>query len=365
MPLFDPRYHRQALLPGLGEPGQEHLALAHAVIVGCGALGCAVADHLARAGVGTLTIIDRDVVELTNLQRQCLFDERDAAEGLPKVEAAARRLARINSLVRVVPLAADFNASSAERLLPAGRGLTVLIDGTDNFDTRFVLNDLAVRRGIPYCYGGAIAARGAWAVFTPGEGPCLRCVMPEPPPAGSVPTCDTAGVLGPAVAWTAAHQAAAAIRIITGHAHGLAGTLHEADLWAGTSRDVRIERDPACPCCAKRRFEFLDGVRGVRAVWACGQNAVQVFPDRRTIGGDADDANDAGHAIDLSPLGDRLRPHGEVSVTRFMARVTLRAERADDGGPVLLSVFRDGRALIRGLRDPAAARVIYDRYVGA
>ncbi len=361
------RYHRQMLLPGFGESGQRKLLASRVVIVGCGALGCAAAEQLARAGVGELTIIDRDVVEMTNLQRQCLFTERDAAQGVPKAEAAARRLAEVNSAICVVPVAADLCAANARRHL--GR-FDVLIDGTDNFDTRYLLNDLAVKRGVPFVYGGVVASHGMQMTVRPGYGPCLRCVFPEPPAPGTQPTCDTAGVLGPAVAMVASLQVAETLKLLLGETCALRGTLSEFDLWDGTRREIRVLRDPECPACVRRQFEFLEGGRGVRAVWMCGQNSVQIFPSRNAaidaeVGVDAgDDTDEAPATVDLPELARRLEPHGAVTLTRFMARVSLNTEKGDDGGPVLLSIFPDGRSLVKGLRDPARARALYDRYVG-
>lgn len=368
--MTDPlaRYHRQMLLPGFGQEGQRKLMDARVAIVGCGALGCGVAEQLARAGVGAvggLTIVDRDVVELTNLQRQCLFTERDSEGGVPKAEAAARRLAEVNSSVRVVPVVADLSASNAVRHVGA---CDVIVDGTDNFDTRYLLNDLAVKRGVPFVYGGVVAARGMQMTVRPGEGPCLRCVFPEPPAPGTQPTCDTAGVLGAAVAMVASMQVAEVLKLLLKEFGALRGTLAEFDLWSGTRREVRLVRDAECPACAHHRFEFLQGGRGVRAVWMCGQNSVQIFPSRDAAARASDpqdDDDDSPEVIDLSAIAARLRPHGEVTLTRFMVRVALAGERGDDGGPVLLSVFPDGRSLVKGIRDPLRARVLYDRYVGA
>jgi adenylyltransferase/sulfurtransferase len=361
------RYHRQMILPGIGESGQHRLAKAHAIIVGVGALGSATAEFLARAGVGTLTLIDRDVVEPTNLQRQCLYAERDL--GTPKVEAAARRLTEINSAVSIRPIAADFGPSSAERMLgwPAKALLadaqgSLLIDGTDNFDTRYLLNDLAIKHRVPYLYGGVVATRGMRFTVLPGTGPCLRCIFPDAPAPGTQPTCDTAGVLGPAVAMIAAGQASDAIRLILGHP--IPSTLTTFDLWSGLHQTIDIARDPACVCCARGRFDYLDARLGTRAVWLCGQNSVQIFPDRSKP---LDDEDDTPEVVDLAALAERLKAHAGpqgVTHTRFMTRATLITERADDGGPVHLGVFADGRAVIRGVRSPERARALYDRYVG-
>lgn len=356
------RYHRQSILPGVGDDGQRRLAASHAAVVGLGALGSTIAELLARAGVGRLTLIDRDVVEPTNLQRQCLYAERDLEA--PKAEAAARRLAEINSGVELIPRVRDFSSANAESLLglngrePERPG--VLLDGADNFDARYLLNDAATKHGIPYVYGGVVATRGMRMPVLPTRGPCLRCVFPDPPAPGSQPTCDTAGVLGPAVATVAAGQASDALRVLLGHE--VSPALTSFDLWREDHRRLAVAKDPACPCCANRRFDYLDARLGARAVWLCGQNSVQIFPDRASMHADPDE--DPEELVDLGLLAERLRAHGAVTTTRFMTRASLSGERADDGGPVHLSVFPDGRALIRGLRDPARARALYDRYVG-
>lgn len=351
------RYHRQILLPGVGPEGQRLLADSHALLVGVGALGSAIAEHLARAGVGRLTLIDRDVVELTNLQRQSLYSEQDL--GLPKVEAAAARLALINSSVSLNPVVADLSSSSARRQIEHA-GPSIILDGTDNFDTRYLLNDAAVAMSIPLVLGGVVATRGTHMVVRPG-GPCLRCAFPDPPAPGSEPTCDTAGVLGPAVAVVAALQASSALRILLRHPPDL-DQLTSLDLWAGEWRRIALSRDDRCPCCQGKDFAFLEGRAGARAVWLCGQNSLQIFPDRAAI--ETDDDSDTPPLLDLARLAASLAPHGSVSTTRFMTRVTLAHEQGDDGGPIHLSVFPDGRALVRGARDPSRARAIYDRYVG-
>lgn len=351
------RYHRQILLPGVGVEGQRRLADSKALIVGVGALGSAIAEHLVRAGVARLTLIDRDIVELTNLQRQSLYAEADL--GLPKVEAAAARLASINSTVELNPIVADLASASARRLIESASP-DIILDGTDNFDTRYLLNDAAVAMNIPLVLGGVVATRGTHMVVRP-PGPCLRCVFPEPPAPGSEPTCDTAGVLGPAVAVVAALQASSALRILLGHQPD-PDRLTSLDLWAGEFRRIDITKDEHCPCCVARDFAFLEGRAGARAVWLCGQNSVQIFPDRAQF--DPDEEHDADPRIDLQRLAAALAPHGSVSTTRFMARVALARELGDDGGPIHLSIFPDGRALVRGVRDPSRARAIYDRYVG-
>lgn len=344
----DPRYQRQTLLPQIGEAGQARLARAHVVIVGVGALGCSAADLLARAGVGAITLIDRDVVEMTNLHRQVLFDERDAAEGVPKAEGARRRLAAINSAVRVRAVVADVRAGNVERLVGAGMmggagtaSPAIVLDGTDTFETRYLLNDVCVKHSLAYIYGGVVGAGGMYAAFVPG-GPCLRCVFPDPPAPGSQPTCDTAGVLGPAVAMVGAGQATLAIRLACGGPPP--GELVELDAWTGARRAVRLgERFSDCPCCAGRDFVFLRA-DGADETSICGRDAVQVSP--RTAA-----------EIDLPALATKLARVGSVQASEFLVRVRL------DG--LELTVFPDARAIVKGTTRADVARAAYARYVGS
>lgn len=350
MPGDDRRYHRQRILPFIGDEGQRTLRSSHAMIVGVGALGCQIADLLVRAGVGTLTFIDRDVVEATNLQRQCLFTEDDAANGRPKVEAARRRLEAVNSGVSLRPVAADFCARNASMLASeaaAASPLCVLLDGTDNFETRYLLNDLAVQLNVPYVYGGAIGARAMAATFrAAADAPCLRCVFPDAPAPGSQPTCDTAGVLGPAVALAASWQAAMAMRVLVGPAP-FEAVLHDEDVWEGTSRAMRMARAAECPCCGPAgRREFLHAAEARTTL--CGSEAVQVWP-----------RNARDSMIDLKAIATRLEAAGSVSSSAMMVRFK-PAE-----GTLELSLFADGRAIVKGTRDEAAARAAYAKYVGA
>lgn len=350
------RHHRQQLLGVIGEHGQGRLRGAHAVVVGCGALGSVSADWLARAGVGRLTLIDRDVVEETNLQRQTLLDERHLGTAerpaLPKAEAAKRRIAEIDASIDVEAVAGDVVGEAAAAMLMRGRHgrPDVLLDGTDNFETRFVLNDLSVSEGVPYIYAGAVGTSGMVIPFAGdglqgGDGPCLRCIFPDLPAPGSQPTCDTAGVLGPAVGVVASWQAAAAIRTIV---EGCAPrcVLHEFDPWAGETRQIDLSgaRDPGCPCCGDEDFAFLDGRAGAGPVTLCGRGAVQVRPR-------------SGDGVDLALLGERLGAHGSVRSNGLL----LRFETAE----IEMTVFADGRALVHGIDDHERARSLYAKYVGA
>jgi adenylyltransferase/sulfurtransferase len=370
------RYHRQMLLPDVGEEGQRKLAASHALVVGCGALGTVIADALCRAGVGRLTIVDRDVVEVTNLQRQTLFDEADAAAGLPKAEAARRRLGAINSGVVVRAVVADFTPGCAEVIAGVGRkggdGLgpvNVILDGTDNVETRMLLNDLAVKHGVPYVYAGAVGTEAMSMTVLPrggargeaGATPCLRCVFPEPPAPGSMPTCDTAGVLGPVVGMIANLQAIEALKVLLGCFDLVSRSLLRFDPWRLERQRVDVASlgaDGACPCCGERSFEWLEGGRAQGPVALCGRDAVQVSAP-------------ANGRIDLVVLSERLGAFGEFTTTRFLTRGDLEGEARDERNgqpatrPIGLTVFADGRAIVEGTVRLDRARAIYAKYVGA
>ncbi|MCC6951064.1 MAG: ThiF family adenylyltransferase [Phycisphaerales bacterium] len=336
------RYSRQTRLPEVGEAGQGRLSRAHVLVVGCGALGCAASELLARAGVGRLTLVDRDLVEWSNLHRQVLFSEADARAGRPKALAGAARLKCVNSSIVVDAAVADLRASNVATLVPSDPSLVV--DATDNFETRYLLNDLCVKRGLPLVYGGVIGVRGMQATFAPG-GPCLRCVFPEPPEPGSQQTCESAGVLGPAVAVVGAMQAAAALRLIIGGE--VPRLLHEWDVWRGSSRTLALGEPRAdCPACAASRFEFLDARHGEDAARVCGSDAVQVWPAPNVT-------------VDLRVIAEKLAPHGPVEVGPVMVRAEMR-ERPG----VTLTVFADSRAIVRGAGGVDAARSLYARFVG-
>ncbi len=330
------RYSRQILFPGIGEHGQEALLGSHVVIAGCGALGSFHAAALARAGVGRLTLIDRDYVESSNLHRQWLFEEEDAAQGLPKAAAAARRLARINSSVTVHPAIADLTAGNAGELLG---GADVILDGTDNFETRYLINDFAISRGIPWVYGAAVGSYGLTMPVIPGHGPCLRCVYPEPP-AGAQPTCETAGVLNVIVSAVASIQVADALRILTGAP--LRPRITTFDVWKGGIRQIDApDRDPDCPTCGRGEFPYLEDVRRPPAS-LCGRNAVQISGIARPL--------------DLVELKTRLEPLGIVRANQYALRFQT--------GEYELTVFADGRAIVKGTDDTGIARSLYARYVG-
>ena len=337
------RYQRQTLLSAIGDEGQRSLARSKILLVGCGALGSAIADQLARAGVGHLVLADRDYVELHNLQRQSLFDERDVAEQMPKAAAAAARLRQINSSIKVTPVIAEVSAANIESL---AEGCDVIVDGTDNFETRYLINDVAVKLGIPWVYGGVIATYGMTATIVPGETACLRCLFPEAPDPGSAPTCDTAGVLGPAVHAVASLQAGEALKIASGRIDAVSRSLTSVDLWSMTFSSMPMGTpQPDCPTCGLRRFDVLDRAAPAKETVLCGHDAVQVLihPPVR---------------LNLEELSNRLRPVGEVMVNRFLLRFTDAATGNE------LTVFPDGRAIIGGTSDPARARALYDQFIG-
>jgi adenylyltransferase/sulfurtransferase len=336
------RYTRQTLFAGLGRAGQERLIRSRVLIAGCGALGSVLANSLARAGVGYLRLVDRDFVEGNNLQRQVLYDEHDALEGLPKAIAAKQALGRINSLVTVDAHVADITSDSIEPLLD---GIDVVLDGSDNFEVRYLLNDACVKAGIPWIYSGVIAAYGVTMTILPGETACLRCVFPDRPLPGTTPTCDTAGVLNGIVGVITGMASTEAIKLLAGSDRLVRG-LTWIDLWENTFERVELPRMPDCPTCGLGHYEYLDAPLDESGVSLCGRNAVQVRPPQGTAA-----------ALDLGALADRLRPAGEVASNEFLLRLRV------DGYEV--TVFPDARAIIKGTDDPAVARTIYARYVGA
>lgn len=331
------RYSRQIRFPSIGLHGQERLLDARVAIVGCGALGSFQAGALARAGVGRLRIIDRDYVELSNLQRQWLFTEEDAAESLPKATAAVRALRRINSGIAVEGAVADLTSANAEDMLADA---DLILDGTDNFETRYLINDFAVSRNLPWIYGAAVGSYGLSMTIVPGQTACLKCVYPEPPK-GAQPTCETAGVLGPITAIIASLQVAEALRILSGLAP--IARISTVDVWSGDMRQIRQpERDPSCIACGRREFRHLNSPRGV-PISLCGRNAVQIHEKSRWI--------------DFPELAERLGLAGEVRYNEFALRFALP--------PYLLTVFSDGRVIVKGTTDPGIARSLYAKYIGS
>ena len=342
------RYHRQTLLPQIGQAGQDRLAQARVLLIGCGALGTNVAEQLVRAGVGFLRIADRDIVELTNLQRQVLFTEDDAKRAWPKAAAAAERLGVINSSVSVEPLVVDVHAGNIQSLVQVGESrVSLIIDGTDNVATRYLINDVAVKHGIPWIYGACIGTQGRVMTVRPGISACLRCVFPTPPAADELPTCDTAGVLGPAAAIVGALQAAAAIKLLTGNESAVGEELLTLDVWSNRAHAVSLSeaRRRDCVCCAQRRFEFLSNTTGQSTVALCGRNAIQVRADA---------------TVELGSIAERWHRLGAVEKSPFFVRC-----RLTDPADTTLTLFADGRLIIHGTQDPARAKSLYARFVGS
>ncbi|NLI48275.1 MAG: thiazole biosynthesis adenylyltransferase ThiF [Acidobacteria bacterium] len=341
--LCDPdRYSRQIRFRPMGAEGQARLARAAVLVVGCGALGSSILETLARAGVGRLRFVDRDTVELSNLPRQALYTEVDVVQCRPKAVAARDALRAINSAVVSEAVVADFNATTAPAL---AAGMDLILDGTDNFETRFLMNELAVRLDTPYIYGAALSGVGTIMPVVPGRTPCLRCIMPEPPEPGTVPTCDQVGVIAPVVRMVAAQEAALAMRVIVAGREELPARLIQLDAWTPefTVIDVSAGRRPDCPVCGCRRFALLDGV-GAEDAALDGKAIVQLQPP-------------PGPPPDLERLAARLAGIGAVTHNPHLLRLTVP--------PHELVLFHDGRCVVRGTTDPAEARRLRDRYLGA
>ena len=336
------RYSRQILFREIGRAGQEKLLNSRMLIVGCGALGASHAEMLARAGVGKLRIVDRDFVEFTNLQRQTLFKEADAAERLPKAIAAQKRIAEINSEIEIDPLVADVNNSNVEALIEHS---DIVLDGTDNFQVRYLLNDACVKHNKTWIYGAAVSSYGTTMTIIPGETPCLRCIFEEMPDAGSSPTCDTAGVIMPIIATVSATQVTEAIKILVGDLDSLHRSLIQFDVWQNDRQKISLgEPNADCKTCGQHIYEFLDADAQEFSAVLCGRNAVQIAPPKPT-------------QIDLALLAEKLKLLGDVKQNEYLVRFT--------AGENEVTVFQDARAIIKGTDDIAAARSIYAKYIGA
>ena len=336
---FDDRYSRQVLFPGIGEPGQRKLAGARVAMVGVGAIGSVTAGLLARAGVGHLRLVDRDYVEPSNLQRQSLFDEADAAEGLPKAVAGARKISAFNSQITVEPEAADLTPANIERLLD---GVELVLDGTDNFETRYLINDYCVKSGLPWIYAAAVGSYAATLNILPGETACLACVFPEAP-GGAVETCDTAGVLNSAVSLVASVQAGEALKLLVGAREQVRRTLLSWDAWSNQRSEIAADHPRSdCRTCTRHEFPHLAG-EGRPHITLCGRNSVQIHERQRPV--------------DFAEMRQRLAPHGAVRSNDFVLRFQHDA--------LEMTLFPDGRAIIKGTTDPAVARSLYARYVGS
>ncbi len=337
------RYIRQVRYAPLGEAGQRRLMESTVLVAGCGALGSMLASILVRAGVGHVRIVDRDFVEVHNLQRQFLFTEAHAAGQMPKAVAAAEVLRQANSTVEIEPVVRDMNHTTIGELC---EGVDAIVDGTDNFETRFLLNDAAVKYGIPWVYGGCLGAEGQTMSIVPGETACLRCLMPECPPPGSMPTCDTAGVLGTIVSVIASLEAAEAMKMLSGNRGAVSRSLIVVELWDARLHQIDVsqlrDRVP-CPCCKHADFPWLAGRQGSETAVLCGRNAVQL--------------THPGRQVDLDALAGRLQAVGEVTRNQFLLRLRV--------APHEITVFPDARAIIAGTDDPAEAKTLYAKYVGS
>ena len=335
------RYSRQILFNGIGEEGQRSLLASRALIVGCGALGSAQAESLARAGVGKLRIADRDFVEASNLQRQTMFTESDAADRIPKAVAARNHIHDINSEIEVEAEVADVNHSNIERLI---KDCDVVLDGTDNFATRYLINDACVKHKINWIYGAAVGSYGVTMTILPHQTPCLRCVFEEAPPAASAPTCDTAGVIMPVISVVAAVQVAEALKLLTRQEASLNKSLMQFDMWRNEWRKINPgPPSPDCPTCARGVFETLEASSGDFAAVLCGRNAVQISPSQNTN-------------INFEDLAAKLRPTGEVKFNDYLLRFRT--------GDFELTVFKDARSIIRGTSEIKTARSLYAKFVG-
>ncbi len=328
------------LFAGLGPQGQERLLASRVVIIGCGAIGAATANLMVRAGVGHVRLIDRDFVEPSNLQRQTLFEESDARESLPKALAAERRLRSINSDIQVAGLVADLNPNNAAELLS---GFPLILDGTDNFETRFLINDFAVSSGTPWIYAAAVSSYGVSLTIHPGQSACLACLIDSSSGIGLEETCDTIGVLGPAVSLIASLQSTEAIKFLSGHEEAWHGRLLSCDVWSGRFQSIHLERNPQCRACARHDFSYLHG-QVQPHITLCGRDSVQIHERNRTL--------------DLPALQKHLSSTMlEVKQNGFLLRFRIP--------PYEVTVFADGRAMIKGTTDPAVARSLYAKYLGS
>ncbi|MFQ5867334.1 MAG: ThiF family adenylyltransferase [bacterium] len=337
------RYSRQILFSEIGEQGQRKLRDNKVVLVGCGALGTVIANNLVRAGIGELKIIDRDFVELNNLQRQILFDEEDVKRNIPKAIAAVDKLEKINSEVKLEAVVADVNFTNVENLV---EGAKLLVDGTDNFEVRFLLNDACVKAKIPWIYGSCLGSYGLTMNIIPGKTPCFRCLFETAPLPGMVPTCDTAGVISPIVNVIAAIETAEAIKYLTGKFKALNKNLIAIDIWEGSFEKFNLndrKDEIDCSCCKQRKFEFLEGKQGSSITSLCGRDAVQIT--QKSIG-----------RIDFEKLAERLKKSGKVTFNKYILKFSVNEYE--------INLFLDSRAIIKGTNDFSVARGLYAKYIG-
>lgn len=335
------RYSRQILFREIGKDGQEKLLKSRVLLVGCGALGAAHAETLARAGVGFLRIVDRDFVEFSNLQRQTLYSEADAKDRIPKAVAAQKRIKEINSEIAVEAIVADVNHSNIESFV---KDVDLILDGTDNFQIRYLINDACVKLNKTWIYGAAVSSYGTSMTIFPRETSCLRCIFEEMPDAGSAPTCDTAGVIQPIISSVSAVQTTEALKILTGNSDKLHKSLIQIDVWNNDWRKIKLVKpNTDCECCAKENYEFLDAESGEFSAVLCGRNAVQIAPPKPT-------------KLDLKNLAAKLESYGEIKLNDYLLRLLIENYE--------LTVFADARAIIRGTDEVSTARSIYAKYIG-
>lgn len=338
------RYSRQIRFAGIREQGQKKLLTSRVTLCGCGALGTVLANHLVRSGIGNVRIVDRDFIETHNLQRQVLFDESDVAANIPKAEAAARKLRLVNSSVNIESVVTDINRTN---ILDLCHDADLILDGTDNFEIRYLINDVAVKLGKPWVYGGAIGSEGMTMTILPGVTPCLRCVFEAAPNPGEAGTCETAGVLSPTIGIVASFQAAEALKILTGQLELTNRELLCIDIWDNVTRRTKIAKllgKVDCPCCQRKKFEWLEGEMGSQTTSLCGRNAVQV-------------ATRSNAKLNFEDMSQQLKLMGsKVNFNRFMLKF--------DVDEYEFTVFPDGRAIIKGTNDVEKARVLYAKYIG-
>jgi len=342
-PQYDwQRYARQMRYAPFGPEGQRRLAESRVLICGCGALGNMLGQLLVRAGVGSVRLVDRDFVDRSNLHRQLLFDEQDADQGLPKAVAAAEKLRRINSQVHIEPVVGDVNPTT---ILSLCEGVDCILDGTDNFETRFLINEAAVRLGIAWVYGGCLGAEGQTMTILPGRTGCLRCLLPACPPPGTTPTCETAGIFGPVVGVIASLQAMEAIKILSGHPEAISRSLTVVELWDGRIRQIDVSRlrdQVNCPTCRRGEFPWLSAREGTHSAVLCGRNTVQLIHP--------------GAEVSLEQLAERWEAVGQVHHTPYFVRLEVEGYQ--------LTVFPDGRCLVHGTSDIPTAKTLYAKYMG-
>lgn len=335
------RYSRQILFAEIGSEGQKRLKNSHVLIVGCGALGSTQAELMARAGVGRLTVLDRDTLEASNLQRQLLYEEADVLQNLPKAIAAKQRLQRINSSIQIDGIATDVRPVNIEHYL---QGVDLVLDGTDNFETRLLINDACIKHNIPWVYGACVGSYGVAMPILPQTTPCLRCLFDTMPLPGTAQTCDTAGVIGPIVTTISSLQCAEALKILTGNLDSIRRGILHIDLWDNHFAPIKSKTPRKdCPACQLSQWEYLEGKHHPKAAVLCGRQTVQILPP-------------TSQTMNLKQLASKLEPHGTVQTNDYLLRCQLPQHT--------LTVFADGRALVQGTHNPAEARALYARFLG-